>query len=61
MTTVDDLERLLTKKEVAGRWQVSEKTVERRMRKDGLPYIRIGRQIRFRLSDILAWEKKNRK
>jgi excisionase family DNA binding protein len=57
----DNPEQLMTKKEVAQRWQTSAKTVERRSRKDGLPYIQIGRQIRFRLADVLAYEKKNRK
>ena len=61
MNDVENPEQLMTKKEVAHRWQTSEKTVERRSRRDGLPYIQIGRQIRHRLADILAYEKKNRK
>lgn len=61
MTEAGDLERLMTKSELADRWRVSEKTIDRHTRKNGLPHIRIGRQIRFRLSDILAHEKKMRK
>ena len=61
MMEADNPGQLMTNEELADRWQVSEKTIERRIRKDGLPCIRIGRQIRFRLADILAYEKKNRK
>ena len=61
MTEAGDPERLMTKSELADRWRVSEKTIDRHMRKNGLLHIRIGRQIRFRLSDILAHEKKMRK
>jgi excisionase family DNA binding protein len=61
MKEAGDLERLMTKGELADRWRVSEKTIDRHIRNNGLPHIRIGRQIRFRLSDILAHEKKMRK
>jgi excisionase family DNA binding protein len=61
MTVPNDAERLLTKAELAERWQVSEKTVDRHIRRYGLPHIKIGRQTRFSFTDILQHEKKMRK
>ena len=61
MTTIDDLpERLLSVKDLAARWQVSTRTIKRMMDSGQIHFMRVGKQIRFRLDDILAYEKKRR-
>lgn len=49
-----DSEPWLLKRELAGELRVSERWIELRMR-DGLPYLRMGRSPRFRLSEVEAW------
>ena len=47
----------LTTRDLARRWQVSVKKLENdRWRGGGVPFVRIGSAIRYRLSDILAFE-----
>ena len=49
-------ERLLTSKEIAPYLGLSHhKTVEKWVREKGLPCVRIGRNLRFRLGDVLRW------
>jgi excisionase family DNA binding protein len=48
--------RLLDMDEVAQRWGVSARTVARLVKKGRLRAVRIGRQVRFRLEDVLAYE-----
>jgi excisionase family DNA binding protein len=45
-------DRLLTIREVARRWQVSDRTVRRRIAEGTLRPTRIGGLVRFRLADI---------
>ena len=60
-TTNDDMpERLLSSNDLADRWQVSTRTVKRLVDKGEIHCVRVGSQIRFRLADILAYEKKRR-
>lgn len=48
---------LLTTKEVAARWGYNESSVARmRNRNYGPRHCTLGRNIRYRLSDVLAWE-----
>lgn len=49
-------ERLLTSAELAERLKVNERTVYRLR---GLPRIRVGRQVRFRASDVEEWLRAN--
>ena len=42
----------LVKKEVAAMYRVTPRTVESWMRTGQLPYVRIGRTVRFRLEDL---------
>ena len=42
----------LVKKEVAAMYRVTPRTVESWMRTGQLPYVRIGRTVRFRLVDL---------
>ena len=56
-------EAFLTAKELAARWSCSVKSLsnDRSLRKGAdLPFIRLGRLIRYRLSDVLAFEAKGR-
>ena len=47
----------LTTRDLARRWQVSVKKLENdRWRGGGVPFVRIGSAVRYRLSDILAFE-----
>lgn len=57
----DDPERLLTPKELAGWAQVPLRTVRQwSTRGGGPPRIRIGRHVRYRWADCLAWRDSNR-
>ena len=53
-------ERFLSLDDLAARWQVSTRTVKRLADKREIHFVRVGRQIRFKLTDVLAYEKKNR-
>lgn len=61
-TTNDDVitERLLSSSDLADRWQISERTVKRLVDSGEVHCVRVGRQIRFKLADVLAYEKKRR-
>ena len=53
-------ETLLTEQQLAARWQVSPKTL-RNARVSGrlLSFVKIGRSVRYRLSDVIAFEERN--
>jgi hypothetical protein len=44
--------RLLTRKGLANRWQLSTETLKRRERCGLLPFLKLGRGVRYRLADI---------
>jgi excisionase family DNA binding protein len=52
--------RLLSLDEVADRWSISKRTVQRLVHANLLHSIRIGRQLRFRQEDVAAYESKVR-
>ena len=53
-------EELLTQKQLARRWVLSERTLERwRCTGEGPTYIKLGGLVRYRLADILAYEHEN--
>lgn len=54
---MDDAPDCLTQRDLATRWKVSGRTLER-WRADlyGPAWIAIGGQVRYRMSDVLAWE-----
>ena len=55
--TLDSLEeRLLTRRLLADRWSMSTETLERREKAGILPFMRLGRGVRYRLRDIEALE-----
>jgi excisionase family DNA binding protein len=49
--------RLLTAAELAERWQVPASHVYRLAREGGLPSVKLGRYVRFRLDLIERWER----
>lgn len=55
--TPNDVSVLLTPRELAARWKISEKKLENdRWRGKGLPFLRIGSCVRYRLRDIIEFE-----
>jgi hypothetical protein len=44
--------QLVTRRGLAGRWQVSIETLKRRERAGVLPFLKLGRGVRYRLSDV---------
>lgn len=49
----------LTEQELSARWKRSVKTTQaERLRGSGVPYIKIGRLVRYRLSDVIAYEER---
>ena len=46
----------LTVPELAARWSVTDRTLRRMVDKGDLPVTRIGRSVRYRLSDVLEYE-----
>jgi len=57
-TNGDVPERFLSSEDLADRWLVSIRTIKRLVDKREIHFIRVGRQIRFKISDILDYEKK---
>ena len=55
MRNTDQIE-MLTRRNLAHRWRVSTETLKRKERAGLLHSLKIGRGIRYRLSDILNFE-----
>ena len=52
---------LLTEREVSRLLSINEATLRKsRMEKRGMPYVRLGRVIRYRRQDVEAWVENNR-
>ena len=51
-------ENMKTKKEIAEYFSVSVTTIDNRMKK-GLPYIKIGKSVRFDIEEVINWFKEN--
>ena len=47
------LEGLLTKRGLAPRLEISPRTLDAWMKRGFVPYIKIGKSVRFRLADVL--------
>jgi len=54
-----DNERLLTKQEIADFLNVSVKMIDRKVSLNEIPYLKIGRLVRFRKQEVLAWAEGN--
>ena len=55
-TLADTRDPLLTRREIANRWRQSTETIKRRERAGLLPSLKLGRSVRYRLRDVLAFE-----
>lgn len=53
-------DRLLTKKQLAEQLALSQSYISKLMAEEGLPRVKIGRAVRFRLSEVLDWLQKRR-
>ncbi len=47
---------LLSRKQLATRWQVSKETIKRREKDGTLKVLKLGRDARYRISDVLRLE-----
>lgn len=56
---ITDDEKLLTKKEIADFLNVSVKTIDKKVHMDEIPFMKIGRLVRFSKSKVLAWAEVN--
>jgi hypothetical protein len=54
MTVEDAAEGLLNKWELAPKLRISKRSVDLWMQRGWLPYIKLGKVVRFRWSDVLA-------
>jgi hypothetical protein len=51
-STITTAARLLTRKGLSDRWQLSVESLKRRERAGLLPFLKLGRGVRYRLADI---------
>ena len=49
------IDNYITKDELARYFSVSKSHIDRLMATDGLPHLKIGRSVRFKVSDVLRW------
>ena len=50
-------EVFMTQGELAKRWGISHRTLERwRWAGEGLPYVKLGHVVRYRIKDVVAYE-----
>jgi excisionase family DNA binding protein len=56
---VVEIGNMLSKKEAAERFKISEATLDR-LRKRGLPFYQVGKKIRFDEDDLEKWFKKQK-
>lgn len=51
----------LTTRELASRWRTTQQSLRlHRHRRRGVPFVKLGKLVRYRLVDVVAWEKANR-
>ncbi len=61
-SSTPDISALLTEKEAARFLSMSFRTLQSwRSESKGPPYLKLGRSIRYRKSDLLAWVEKNQR
>ncbi len=51
-------ENLVTKEQLAGSLALSPSYISKLMATEGLPHLKIGRAVRFRVSEVVAWLQK---
>jgi hypothetical protein len=56
-TTKQHIAEFLTESQLANRWQLSIRTLQQsRWKSVGCPYVKIGRLVRYKHSDVVAYE-----
>lgn len=55
------LERLLTKKQLGEVLALSQSFINELMSEGKIPYLKIGRAVRFKVSEVMAWLQKRRR
>jgi predicted site-specific integrase-resolvase len=60
LTMTNTNQFMLTRRHLAERWSVSRETLKRRERAGLLPFLKLGRDVRYRLDDIERIEKEAR-
>jgi hypothetical protein len=59
LTPTEPLLLRLNEKQLAARWDVSVRTLQAaRVNGSGVPFVRIGRSVRYRMEDVLAYEQR---
>lgn len=48
-------EKLVTKRRLAEELALSESCISKLMASEGLPYFKIGRAVRYRISEVVRW------
>lgn len=48
----------MTKRELARHLRVSLPTIDKQVKEEGMPHIRVGKQFLFDFEDVIAWLKK---
>jgi len=62
LLNADDPGILIRERELAGRWKISRRTLQRwRAERSGPTYILIGGTVRYRLADVIAYEQSMRR
>lgn len=52
-----NLESLIDERALARRWSISTRTLQnQRVAGRGLPFVKIGRAVRYRIADVIAFE-----
>ena len=55
------IDRFLTKQQLARQLQLSQAYINILMKRDGLPHLKLGRAVRFRLDEVAAWLSERRR
>lgn len=54
---LNDSGLLLNERDLAARWRISVRTLQnKRVQGCGIPFLKLGRSVRYRMSDVLAHE-----
>lgn len=53
-------DRVITKEELATFLKVTQRTIDR-LRKEGMPFFKVGTNIRFDKEEVIKWLKENEK
>lgn len=52
---IGSIDRYLTKQQLAEHLQLSQAYINILMKREGLPHLKLGRAVRFRLDEVASW------